>query len=128
MISGGVELILGLVNDRQFGPLLVIGFGGIFVELFQDCKLLLLPVTRQSIRQALDNLQGAKLLQGLRGRPPVNIEAIIDAALNLAQMTADFGEKISEVDINPLIAGPEGVIVVDALVILNESEKAANNS
>jgi acyl-CoA synthetase (NDP forming) len=120
MVSGDVELILGLVNDAQFGPLLVIGLGGIFVELLQDRKLLLLPVTRQSVRRALLSLQSARLLQGVRGRPGIDIEAVVEAALKLAQIAADFGERLAEVDINPLIARSEGVVAVDALVIIRE--------
>jgi acyl-CoA synthetase (NDP forming) len=117
MIAGGVELILGLVNDPQFGHLLVIGPGGIFVELFQDRQLLLLPVTGQTVREALLNLKSARLLQGARGRPAVNIDAIVDAALKLARMAADFGDRISEIDINPLIALENGVVAVDALAV-----------
>jgi acyl-CoA synthetase (NDP forming) len=118
MVSGDVELILGLVNDAQFGPLLVIGLGGIFVELLQDRKLLLLPVTRDAVRQALLSLQSARLLQGVRGRPGIDIEGVVDTALKLAQIAADFGKRLAEVDINPLIARSDGVVAVDALVII----------
>lgn len=120
MVSGGLELILGLVNDPQFGPLLVLGLGGIFVELLQDRKLLLLPTTEQAVRQALLSLKGAPLLKGVRGRPAVNIDAVIDAALKLSQLSADFDRRLAEVDINPLIVYPTGVVAADALVILRD--------
>jgi succinyl-CoA synthetase beta subunit len=117
MVAEGVELILGLVRDPQFGPLLVIGLGGIFVEIVQDRKLLLLPVTKQAVRQAIADLKYAALLTGLRGRPAVNIEAIVDTALKLSLMSADFGDRLAEVDINPLIASSTGVLATDALVV-----------
>ncbi len=121
MITGSVELILGLVYDDQFGHLLVIGLGGIFVELFQDRKLLLLPVTEQAVREALLNLKSARLLQGVRGRSAANIDAIVDAALKLAQIAADFGDHLSEIDINPLIADENGVVAVDGLVVMRDA-------
>jgi succinyl-CoA synthetase beta subunit len=120
MVSGGVELILGLVNDAQFGPLLVIGLGGVFVELLENRKLLLLPTTAEAVRRALLKLKSARLLHGVRGRPAADIEAVVEAALKLAQMAADFGPRLAEVDINPLVAGPEGVVAVDALVVFQE--------
>jgi acyl-CoA synthetase (NDP forming) len=117
MVSGGLELILGVVNDAQFGRLLVIGLGGIFVELLEDRKLLLFPVTEPAIRQALSTLKNASLLTGLRGRPAIDLEPIIETALKLAQMAADFGDRLAEIDINPLIAFPDRVVAVDALIV-----------
>jgi acyl-CoA synthetase (NDP forming) len=117
MAAQGVELILGLVNDAQFGPLLTLGLGGIFVEVMQDATLLTLPATHEMVRAALLGLKGAPLLKGARGRLPANIEAIVDATLRLALLAADLGDLISAVDINPLMALPEGVVAVDALII-----------
>lgn len=117
MVRGGVELILGIVNDDSFGPLLLVGMGGVWVELWQDQKLLLLPTTATAVRQAILSLRGAPLLHGLRGQPAVDVEAVVDAALKLAALALAYGNEMCEIDINPLIARPDGVVAVDALVI-----------
>jgi acyl-CoA synthetase (NDP forming) len=114
----GIELILGLVNDTQFGLFLSVGFGGVFVEVFKEVRLLALPATAAQIRAALRSLRGAALLDGARGQPPVDLEAVVGAALALAEFGADAGDQVAEVDVNPLIAYPDGVIAVDALIVL----------
>lgn len=120
MIPRGVELILGIVNDPQFGAMLAIGLGGIFVEVFKDSRLLLLPTTRDSVRDALLRLRGAKLLQGARGQPAVNMDAIVDAAMGLADLAQAHADEISAIDINPLIALPDRAVAVDALVVFKK--------
>jgi acyl-CoA synthetase (NDP forming) len=117
MVSGGVELILGIVNDAQFGLLLLVGLGGVWAEVLDDTKLLLLPTTAAAVKQALRSLHGVPLLLGARGRPPANLEAVVEAALSLARVAADYADQIQAIDINPLVARPDGVVVVDALVI-----------
>jgi succinyl-CoA synthetase beta subunit len=114
-----VELILGMVNDAQFGPMLVVGMGGVLVEVIQDSKLLLVPTTETAVRQALLSLRGAKLLQGVRGRPAVDVEAVVVVAMKLAALTADYAHTLAAIDINPLIVHTNGAIAVDALVIPN---------
>jgi acyl-CoA synthetase (NDP forming) len=123
MVRGGAELILGVANDAQFGPLLVVGMGGIWVELLDDKKLLLLPTTATAVRQALLSLRGAALLQGGRNQPPVDLTAVVDVALKLAQFTADYAHLIQEIDINPLVVRPDGVVAVDALIVLRDADK-----
>jgi acyl-CoA synthetase (NDP forming)/acyl-CoA thioesterase FadM len=117
MAPPGVELILGLARDPQFGLMLTVGMGGIAVEVFKDARLLALPPRPEDVRAALLGLRGAPMLRGLRGRPPADVEAVVQAALRLADLAHDLGDKIEAVDINPLIALPEGVIAVDALII-----------
>jgi acyl-CoA synthetase (NDP forming) len=117
MVPAGVELLLGLVNDPQFGPMLAVSTGGIFVEILRDHRLLMLPTTPTAVREALFGLRGAALLKGVRGHPPVDIEAVVNAAMQLAALAADLGDCIAEVDINPLIALPTGAVAVDALII-----------
>jgi acyl-CoA synthetase (NDP forming) len=120
MIPDGCELLLGLVFDAQFGPMLTVGMGGIFVEVLKDFRmlpLLPLPTTSAVIGDALASLRGAPLLHGVRGRPPADFDAIVDAALSLATLASDLGDCISEVDVNPLVALPDRAIVVDALVV-----------
>jgi acetyltransferase len=117
MIPPGLELLLGLVNDAQFGLMLALGSGGVLVELLRDYRLLMLPTTPDQVRQALLGLRGAALFRGVRGQAPVDLEAVVEAAMGLAGLAADLGELIAEVDINPLIVRPEGVVVVDALIV-----------
>lgn len=121
MAPSGVELILGLINDPQFGMFLSLGIGGILVEVLRDVRLVMLPATADDIRRALRSLRGSALLRGVRGQPPVDEDAILRAALALAAFAADHGEHIAEVDINPLIARPDGVVAVDALIIPKKS-------
>ena len=116
------ELILGLDNDPQLGPSLTIGAGGVLVELLADSRALLLPTTADQIRKALLGLKTAPLLQGFRGRPAGDIEAVVEAALAVARL-AEQG-RISELDINPLMVRPrgQGVVAADALIRLIDSE------
>jgi acyl-CoA synthetase (NDP forming) len=117
MVPLGVELLLGAITDPQFGPMLVLGLGGIFVEVLDDSRLLLLPTEADTIREALRALRGAALLAGVRGRPPIDLDAIVEAALRLADLMEDLGDLIAEIDLNPLIALPQGALVVDALIV-----------
>ncbi len=123
MVPDGCELLLGLVFDAQFGPMLTIATGGIFVEVLKDFRMLPLPTTSAEVADALASLRGAPLLRGVRGRPPADIKAIVRAALSLATLASDLGDCISEVDINPLVALPDRAVVVDALVVPNTNER-----
>jgi acyl-CoA synthetase (NDP forming) len=122
MIPDGCELLLGLVFDAQFGPMLTIASGGIFVEVLKDFRMLPLPTTSTEVADALAGLRGAPLLNGVRGRPPADIDAIVRAALSLAALASDLADHISEVDVNPLVALPDRAVVVDALVVPHTNE------
>ncbi len=117
IIPRGMELILGIVNDSQFGLMLTIGLGGIFVEVLNDSKLLMLPTTREDVRDALLHLRGAKMLQGARGQVAVDIEKIVDAAMALGDFANDCADEIVAVDVNPLMASETRAVAVDALII-----------
>ena len=121
MVSGGIEILLGVVNHPQFGLMLAVGLGGLFVEVMKDSRLLMLPVSRADVKDALLSLRGASLLSGVRGNPPVDVEAVVDAAMRLSALAIDLGDHIVEIDINPLIALPKGAVAVDALIVLNAS-------
>ncbi len=112
MVPRGVEMILGIVNDPQFGPMLALGLGGIFVEVLKDSALLMLPTSREEVRRALFRLRGA---------PAVNVECIVDAAMGLADFGLDYGDEIAAVDMNPLIALPERAVAADALVVMKSN-------
>ena len=116
-VSEAPDLFLGLVHDEQFGPLLSLGSGGIFVEVFDDVRLLALPTTGDRIREALLGLRGAALLEGARGQAPADLDAVVEAALGLAALAEDLGDLIAELDINPLRASSAGAVALDALIV-----------
>jgi acyl-CoA synthetase (NDP forming) len=117
MIPDGCELIVGLVFDPQFGAMLTLGTGGIFVEVLKDFRMLMLPTTTDAVTTALASLRGSVLLSGVRGRPAADEKAVIHAALALSALASDLGDLIAEVDVNPLVALPDRAVVVDALIV-----------
>lgn len=110
------ELLLGIRRDPQFGLIMVLASGGTLVELVDDACTLLLPVDRDSIRGAIDGLKIATLLDGYRGRPPADKEALIDLILDVARFALESASTLSELDINPLMVLPEGVVAADVLL------------
>ncbi len=115
----GVEMIIGLSTDPQFGKTVLIGMGGILAEILEDASVRLVPITRRDAEEMLDELRASKILKGVRGRGPSDREAVIGALLALSEFGQRYGDLIEEVDINPLIVGPEGsgVRAADALVV-----------
>jgi acetyl-CoA synthetase len=123
MVEGVVaELIVGVARDEQFGPHLLVGGGGILVEMMKDSVSLLLPVTGERILEALGRLQCAPLFHGFRGRPEADLNAATDAILAVAKMVEEDPSSIVELDINPLLllAKGQGVVAADALISLRE--------
>jgi acyl-CoA synthetase (NDP forming) len=119
MVEGVVaELIVGVARDAQFGPYLLIGGGGILVELMKDSRSLLLPVDRERVTRALEELKCAPLLHGFRGRPPADVGAAVDAILAIAALVEQDPACIVELDVNPLmvLADGQGVVAADALI------------
>lgn len=122
MIDGVVaELIVGVARDEQFGPYLLVGGGGIMVELLKDSVPLLLPTNRERVLQALDRLKCAPLFRGFREAPPADLDAAVDVILAVARMVENDPASIVELDINPLmlLAEGQGAVAADALIILN---------
>jgi acyl-CoA synthetase (NDP forming) len=127
MIDGVVaELIVGVARDEQFGPYLLVGGGGILVEMMKDSASLLMPTTRERVLHALDQLKCAPLLKGFRGAPPADLNAAADAILAVAGMVENDPSSIIELDINPLmlLAEGQGVVAADALISLNTKQKS----
>ena len=118
--SDSVEVILGIVKDKDFGPVVIFGTGGILVELIKDSALSLPPFTRHQAEQMIQSTRGYKLLQGFRGKPKADMNALVDAMVGLSKLASDLGEYIAALDINPLMVLPEGrgVRAVDALIEL----------
>ncbi len=116
MVTGAVaELIIGLKNDPQFGPALVIGAGGVLTELLKDSATLLLPTSREEITRALKSLKVWKLVDGFRGKSG-DQKAVIDAVLAVASFAKAHSAHIEELDVNPLLVLPKGAVAVDALI------------
>ena len=116
MAAPGLEVILGMNRDPQFGPTLMFGLGGVGVEVFRDVALRLLPVTRDDLYAMLDEIKGAPLLGRFRGRPPVDREALVNGLERLAELALAHPD-IVEIDLNPVFAYAEGMLVVDARII-----------
>jgi acyl-CoA synthetase (NDP forming) len=119
MITGGRELILGGRQDPQFGPVVLVGLGGIFVEIFEEVMVRVAPISLEVAREMIDGLRGAAILKGARGHQKADIEALVQALLRLSQLLVDFPD-VKEVDINPLrvFAEGEGCAALDARIIL----------
>jgi acyl-CoA synthetase (NDP forming) len=119
MITGGQELILGGRQDPNFGPVVLIGLGGIFVEVFEEVALRVAPINPREAGEMIDELRGAPILKGARGHKPSDIAAVSDALLRLSQLLVDFPD-IQELDINPLRVFQEnnGCRALDARIML----------
>ncbi len=116
MAEAGLEIILGMNRDPQFGPVILFGLGGVTVELFRDVSMRLLPITREDAYAMMSEIKAAPLLDGFRGQPPVDKAALADALLKLAEL-AERHEDILEIDLNPVFAYSEGLVVADARII-----------
>lgn len=117
MVPAGIEIILGARADRLFGPLVVVGFGGVFVELLRDTVMAPAPIAEARARALLDGLRGAALFRGFRGLPPVDLDALAGIVCRLGRFIADHAATVAEVDINPIIATAEGLVAVDAVIV-----------
>ncbi len=113
----GIELIAGISRDERFGPLVMVGLGGIFVEVLQDTAMRLAPIDRDEARAMIDELRGAPLLRGARGAPPADIDAIADLLARLSELAASRSD-IMEMDLNPVAAYEQGIAVLDARILI----------
>ena len=116
-VPAGVELALGLLADPELGPLIVVGAGGVLVELLADRAVALPPLSAALAVQLLDDLRVRALLHGVRGAPAADMDAVIAAIRGLSQLAIELGDHLEALDINPLICGPHGAIAVDALAV-----------
>lgn len=118
MIQGGTELILGMQQDPVFGPVIMIGFGGVLVEILEDVIFVLPPVNKELARSIIESLKGFPILQGARGAPELDIDAAACAIESFSALVCGCGMAIESVDINPLVLLPkgQGVVAVDALI------------
>ena len=118
MIRGGREMIIGMTQDPQWGPMIVVGLGGIFVEVLKDISARIAPLGRDDVEEMLRELKSAKIFQSFRGQAAADVDAIIDIVMRFAQLCIDLKEEIQEIDINPLLVFDQGkgVKVADCLM------------
>jgi len=117
MVDEGTEIALGTFNDRQFGPIVMVAAGGILVELLSDRAVALCPVSPRQAEEMLSSLKANRLLLGVRGKPAVNRQALIDAIVSLSAIAYEFRDSIAEIDINPILVTSREALAVDALIV-----------
>ena len=117
MVSGGVEMLVGVSQDELFGPVITLGTGGIFTEVFGDVTFRVPPFDADEARRALLELKGYKLLEGVSGAPPADVDALVDTIMNVQRLALDLAADVREIDINPLVVRPRGAVALDALVV-----------
>ncbi|MFB6111902.1 MAG: acetate--CoA ligase family protein [Halobacteriaceae archaeon] len=120
-LDDATETILGMTRDPGFGPLILFGLGGVFVEILEDTAVRIAPVGDETARAMIDEVQAAPLLRGARGRTPADLAAISEAIQRLSQLAMDF-PAILELDVNPLVAGPDGATAVDLRLTVDPSK------
>ena len=117
MVTGGVETVVGVSRDPLFGPVVMVGLGGVLVEVLRDVTFRVPPFSRDEAERMLRELQGFALLQGVRGSKPVDVAALVDVIMHVQRLALDLAGDIVELDINPLVVRPRGAVALDALVV-----------
>jgi acyl-CoA synthetase (NDP forming) len=113
----GVECVVGVVADDLFGPTVMFGLGGVFVEVFEDVAFRVPPFDKAEARRMVAQTRGAKLLAGARGRPPADVGALVDVLMKVQRLAVDHAGTVAELDINPLLVTPSGAVALDALIV-----------
>jgi 3-hydroxypropionyl-CoA synthetase (ADP-forming) len=120
MVDPGLEVIVGLQNDPQFGPVIMFGLGGINTEIFKDVAFRVLPITPKDTEEMIENLKGKSMLKGFRGSEPVDLAIVSDMLMKIAKLGTDAAAYYESVDFNPVILYPHDYFVVDAKILLRE--------
>ncbi len=116
-VTGGVEMLIGVSQDELFGPVVTVGLGGIFAEVFGDATFRVPPFDGDEARRALHELKGYTLLEGVRGAHAADIDALVDTVMSVQRLALDLAGTVGELDINPLVVRPRGAVALDALVV-----------
>jgi acyl-CoA synthetase (NDP forming) len=119
MIRPGTEVIVGTSKDSQFGPVIMFGLGGIFVELLKDVSFRVIPVERRDAQEMIKEIKGYPLLQGYRGKEPANISALVEIILKISKLIEE-NPQIKELELNPIFAFGDRAVAVDARIILEK--------
>ena len=122
--DGGIEVIIGLRNDPQFGPVIMFGLGGVLTEVLDDVSFRVLPITEEDARQMTTELRGARVLRGFRGRRPVSEKLVVDLLLNAARFGLALGDRLDAVDLNPVLVWEDRHVVIDSKVVLADRPAA----
>jgi len=117
MVPASIEVIVGSVRDPQFGPTIMFGIGGIFVEILKDVTLRIAPISERDAREMISEIRAYPLLRGYRNLPPANVDAIVDILVKTSNLVTEY-EEIKELDLNPIMVNEKGAKVVDARIIL----------
>ena len=117
MITGGIETVLGVTKDPVFGPTVMFGLGGVFVEVLKDVTFRVAPFGPEEAHRMIDEIRGRAVLDGARGAPPADLDALANAISKLSIFAAENSDTIQTIDINPFLALPKGALAVDALII-----------
>ena len=117
MAPAGIEMLLGARRDPQFGPVVLLGVGGVLAETIGDVQFALPPFDRAHARRLVDRLKFRPLLDGVRGNPAVDVDAFCDVAARFSEMAHVLGDVLAEADVNPVIVHADGAVAVDALVV-----------
>lgn len=119
MAAPGTEVIVGMTTDPQFGPVMMFGLGGIMVEVLKDVAFRLVPLERKDAEDMIMEIKGRPVLEGVRGQPPANLDALTDLIVRVSQFI-EANPDIRELDLNPVLASPSGAIAVDARIVIAE--------
>jgi acyl-CoA synthetase (NDP forming) len=116
-IDGGVECVVGMSHDELFGPVVMFGLGGAFVEVFGDVSFRVPPFDAAEARRMIDEVRGSALLRGVRGRSKGHMKALVETIMKVQRLAVDNADQLAELDINPLVVLPKGVVALDALAV-----------
>ncbi len=122
MVKSSTEIIVGVTRDPTFGPAIMFGLGGIFVELLKDVSFRIAPITEKDAKQMIHEIKALPMLQGFRGGPNVELTQIIEVLIKISKLSIDFIDDILEIDLNPIFAYDDHLLTVDARVILTEKK------
>jgi succinyl-CoA synthetase beta subunit len=125
-LEAGIELLVGTTVDPVIGPAVTVGFGGVLAEILADTAVRPVPLTTRDAHMMLRSLRGYRLLEGARGAPAVDVDAVAAAIESVAALVAGSAGRLAELDINPLIASPSGAVAVDVLAVAAELGKDSN--
>ncbi len=117
MVTGGVEAVVGVSHDDLFGPVVMVGLGGVFVEVLGDVTFRVPPFDAVEARRMLGELKGFKMFEGVRGAKPADVDALVDVIMKVQRLAMDLSDVVGELDINPIIVKPRGAVALDALVV-----------
>jgi acyl-CoA synthetase (NDP forming) len=116
-VEPGVETVVGIAQDDLFGPTVMFGIGGVFLEVLKDVTFRVPPFDRAEARRMVGEVRGLALLEGARGRPKADIRAVVDVIMKVQRLAVDLHDEVAELDINPLVALPHRAVALDALVV-----------